>query len=122
MVGGPPSPPSILESAEVPQKQAFPESPEVDGVAPQCTTVVTQTAIIPTMVKGELASYPLHRTASLSGARVGTAFGLKAAVAGQEFAPRGLHTRVRVSDQQKGPRQNNGATLGYRTAASGGLC
>jgi hypothetical protein len=34
----PPSPPSILDSAEVLQKQAFLEPPENDGVAPRCST------------------------------------------------------------------------------------
>jgi hypothetical protein len=39
-VRSPPSPPSILDSAEVLQKQAFLEPPEIDGVAPWCGTMV----------------------------------------------------------------------------------
>jgi hypothetical protein len=42
-----------LDSAEVLQKQAFLEPPENDGVAPRCSTVLTEIAIIPTPIKGD---------------------------------------------------------------------
>jgi hypothetical protein len=73
--GVPLSPPSISDDAESLQNKAFPEPPEIDGVAPRCSTAAAQVAIIETPVKGKSASNLPNRTACYPAGPRGAAVG-----------------------------------------------